>query len=116
MDQSSNIASTSVNPENGALATITSPTNTSGAGDEAGVGTSTNDAPTSNVLINSHPLDLYVPPFGFKCHTMYLILIENRDFGEEIVSIFVGKKRKKYLVHKKRVCNSCLHLKKAFEG
>ena len=66
MDQSSNIASMSGNTESGALATITSPNNTSGAGDEAGVGTSANDAPTSNVLINSHPLDLYVPPFGFK--------------------------------------------------
>lgn len=55
----------------------------------------------------------------FLVRILYIIVNTDRkcrDFGEEFVSIFVGIKRKKYIVHKKRVCKSCQHLKKAFQG
>jgi len=41
--------------------------------------------------------------------------LKSRDFSEELVSIVVRDKRKKYVAYKKVVCKSCWYFKAAFK-
>jgi hypothetical protein len=44
------------------------------------------------------------------------VLIWSRALGDEIVTLYVGKKRKKFTLHKKLLCDRRKYFSKAFRG
>ncbi|TVY82764.1 hypothetical protein LSUE1_G003296 [Lachnellula suecica] len=44
------------------------------------------------------------------------VLGDNSNLGNEFVTIYVGKKRKEYVVHKKVICDAADYFSKAFTG